>query len=190
MQTRVINKGHPIVEPLLARRPGSLALRHFYWKNKVLKFHIPVKMSKKVAASPMGRPLLMTALLLLAACASPPTQIPSNAVVGNVPKAWATPPILPKAAAPRIVAMHFSSLDVRRGQVWRASFVVSTNTKAMEVRTNLFAINVPRIAAGRFAFSLDVFDTPPIFLRGYRLRVIARNAAGAATEENAPFRIR
>lgn len=86
--------------------------------------------------------------------------------------------------------MHFSSLDVRRGQRWRASFVTSTNTAAMEVRTNLFAINVPRVAPGRFAFTLDVFDTPPIFLRDYRLRVIARNAAGLATEEDAPFRIR
>ena len=86
--------------------------------------------------------------------------------------------------------MRFSSLDVQRGQTWRANFVVSTNTAAMEVRTNLFAINVPRTAPGRFAFTLDIFDAPPIFLRAYRLRVIARNAAAVATEENAPFRIR
>ena len=133
---------------------------------------------------------LMGMGFMLAACASAPTTVPSNVVVGSMPTAWPTPPVLPNEAPPRIVAMRFSSLDVQRGQTWRANFVVSTNTAAMEVRTNLFAINVPRTAPGRFAFTLDIFDAPPIFLRAYRLRGIARNAAAVATEENAPFRIR
>jgi hypothetical protein len=60
----------------------------------------------------------------------------------------------------------------------------------MEVRTNLFAIDVPKTGAGRFGFSLDVYDAPPIFLRKYRLRVIARNAEGKPVEEDAPFEIR
>ena len=36
----------------------------------------------------------------------------------------------------------------------------------------------------------DLFDTPPIFVRPYQLRVIARNSAGKETEEHLPFEIR
>lgn len=86
--------------------------------------------------------------------------------------------------------MRFSSLDVRRGQRWSGSFVTGTNVASVEVRTNLFSIDVPRRAPGRFAFLLDVLDTPPIFVRAYRLRVIARNSVGDRYEENLPFRIR
>ncbi len=86
--------------------------------------------------------------------------------------------------------MRFSSLELVRPTTWRAQFVTSTNVAAMDVRTDLFAINVPKTGAGRFAFTLHVYDVPPIFLRAYRLRVIARNAAGKATEEDVPLQIR
>ncbi len=86
--------------------------------------------------------------------------------------------------------MRFSSLDVRRGQRWSGAFVTGTDVASIEVRTNLFSINVPHRSPGRFAFSLDVLDTPPIFVRAYRLRVIARNSAGSEYEEDLPFRIR
>ena len=68
--------------------------------------------------------------------------------------------------------------------------MTGTNVASIEVRTNLFSINVPRIKPGRFAFTFTVLDTPPIFVRAYRLRVIARNSAGHAYEEDLPFRIR
>jgi hypothetical protein len=58
------------------------------------------------------------------------------------------------------------------------------------VRSNLFSIDVPRTAFGRFAFSLDMLDVPPIFVRKYALRIIARNSAGLETEEDVPFEIR
>lgn len=126
----------------------------------------------------------------IAGCATRPTPMPANAFVGSAPHPWPTPQVLAAAAAPRILAMAFSSLDVSRPGRWRGAFVTSTNVASMEVRTNLFAINVPKTGEGRFAFTLNVFAVPPIFLRGYRLRVIARNAAGIPVEENAPFRIR
>ena len=59
-------------------------------------------------------------------------------------------------APPRILAMRFSSLDVHRGQEWSGSFVTGTNVASVEVRTNLFSINVPHRSPGRFAFTLDV----------------------------------
>lgn len=86
--------------------------------------------------------------------------------------------------------MRFSSLDVRRGQTWSGSIVAGTNVASVEVRTNLFSINVPHVQPGRFVFVLEVLDTPPIFVRTYRLRVIARNSAGTEYEEDLPFRIR
>lgn len=124
----------------------------------------------------------------LAACASHLPDAPSNLSIGAV--ALPTPRIEPNDAPPRILAMRFSSLNVRRGQWWSGAIVTGTNVASVEVRTNLFSINVPKRAAGRFSFRLDVLDAPPIFVRAYRLRVIARNSAGHEDEEDVPFRIR
>ena len=125
---------------------------------------------------------------LLPACASRVPDMPANAAVGLT--AMPTPPVEPNDAPPRILAMRFSSLDVRRGERWLGAFVTGTNVASLEVRTNLFSINAPKRAPGRFDFVLNVLDTPPIFVRAYRLRVIARNSAGDAYEEDLPFRIR
>ncbi len=93
-------------------------------------------------------------------------------------------------AAPAIEAIDLSSIDVRRGQTWWGDVTTSTNVASVEIRSNLFSINVPRRSFGRFSFSLNVFDLPPIFIRAYRLRVIARNTAGEKVEEDLPFRFR
>lgn len=86
--------------------------------------------------------------------------------------------------------MRFSADEVRRGQTWSGTIITSTNVGSVEVRTNLFSIDVPRRTFGDFRFALRVFDVPPIFIRAYRLRVIARNSAGRSVEEDLPFRIR
>lgn len=130
--------------------------------------------------------LALTALL--EACASHLPDPPANVVVG--PAALPAPHIEPNGALPRILGMRFSSLDVRRGERWSAAVVTGTNVASVEVRTNLFSINVPKRAPGSFSFVLDILDTPPIFVRAYRLRVIARNSAGREYEEDLPFRIR
>jgi hypothetical protein len=130
--------------------------------------------------------LALTALF--AACASHLPETPANVTVG--PATLPAPRTEANDAPPRIFAMRFSSLDVRRGERWSGSFVTGTNVASIEVRTNLFSIDVPRRAPGRFAFVLDIFDTPAIFVRAYRLRVIARNSKGRQYEENLPFRIR
>jgi hypothetical protein len=130
--------------------------------------------------------LALTAVI--AACASHLPDAPANVSVG--PATLPSPRTEPNDAPPRMFAMRFSSLDVRRGERWSGSFVTGTNVASVEVRTNLFSIDVPRRAPGRFAFVLDVFDTPSIFVRAYRLRVIARNSGGRQYEENLPFRIR
>jgi hypothetical protein len=115
--------------------------------------------------------------------------MPSNAIVG-AGAALPTPRVEPNDAPPRILGMRFSALDVRRGEHWSGWFVTTTNVASVEVRTNLFSINVPHVAPGHFTFTLDVLDTPPIFVRSYRLRVIARNSPGVADEEDVPFQLR
>ncbi len=115
--------------------------------------------------------------------------MPSNAIVGAV-TALPTPKVEPNGALPKMLGMRFSSLDVRRGEHWSGWFVTSTNVASVEVRTSLFSINAPHVGPGRFQFTLDVLDTPPIFVRSYHLRVIARNSAGDEYEEDLPFRIR
>ncbi|MFY9666027.1 MAG: hypothetical protein WAL67_16945 [Candidatus Cybelea sp.] len=125
---------------------------------------------------------------LFSACASRLPESPANLGVGLA--ALPTPRVEPNDAAPRILAMRFSTLDVKRGTHWSGEFVTGTNVASLEVRTNLFSIDAPRRAPGRFSFVLDVLDTPPIFVRADRLRVIARNSAGHAYEEDLPLRIR
>ncbi|MFZ0032830.1 MAG: hypothetical protein WAK84_13275 [Candidatus Cybelea sp.] len=125
---------------------------------------------------------------LLPACASRLPESPANLAVGLT--ALPMPRVERNDAPPRILAMRFSTLDVKRGTHWSGEFVTGTNVASLEVRTNLFSIDAPKRAPGRFSFVLDVLDTPPIFVRAYRLRVIARNSAGRAYEEDVPLRIR
>jgi len=132
------------------------------------------------------------ALALVAAtigCASHLPPVPPDVTVGSV-RALPTPRFEPMNSAPVILGMHFSSLDVRRGERFSGAFVTGSNVASIEVRTNLFSIDVPRAGFGRFAFDLDVLDLPPIFIRPYRLRVIARNSAGDEFEQDLPFEIR
>lgn len=124
-----------------------------------------------------------------AACAPHPAEAPAGVSVGAA-DALPTPRVEPNDALPDVLAMHFSSLDVRRGERWSGEFVTGTSVASVEVRTNLFSIDVPRTTYGHFKFAVNVFDVPQIFIRVYRLRVIARNSAGVEWERDLPFRIR
>jgi hypothetical protein len=135
------------------------------------------------------RAALAFVVFLFGGCASHAVAVPANVSLGGRALQPA-PAVAANDAPPRILAMHFSDGVVQRGQTWSGQIVTTTNVASVEVRTNLFSINVPRRDFGRFAFELRVFDVPPIFVRAYTVRVIARNSAGAQTEEDFPFRIR
>jgi hypothetical protein len=122
-------------------------------------------------------------------CASHQTGIPQNLSFGSTPLREHPVPAA-NDAPPRILAMRFSAADVRRGETWTGEIVTATNVASVEVRTSLFSIDVPRTEFGRFAFRLHVYDVPPIFIRAYQVRVIARNSAGVEAEEDFPLRIR
>lgn len=128
------------------------------------------------------------ATLLVAGCAARATPVPPN-----VSFTWNAALPQPRTAAnqdaPHIMAMKFSAPVMRRGSDWRGRVVTSTNVASVEVRSSLFSLNVPRRRFGDFSFVLHVLDVPPIFVRAYRLRVIARNTAGVQTEEDLPIRI-
>jgi hypothetical protein len=126
---------------------------------------------------------------VLAGCASHGVAVPSNVTFDGA-GALPTPPVTAGDAAPRIAAMRFSAPEVDRGETWSGRIITSTNVASVEVRTNLFSIDVPRTTFGDFRFALRIYDVPPIFVRAYRVRVIARNAAGQSVEEDLPFRIR
>jgi hypothetical protein len=124
----------------------------------------------------------------LAGCAAHPA-LPANVSLGDSP-ALPSPRVAAANAAPKILAVALSSNDVRPGQTWSGRIITSTNVASLEIRTNLFSLNVPRRTFGDFSFLLRIYDVPPIFVRGYDLRIIARNTAGASVEEDLPFRIR
>ena len=126
------------------------------------------------------------------ACSPVPKTVPPNLSVAEaIPRAWPAP--LSKAAGERpvIQAMRFSSLEPRLGTNWNGDFLVSTNTASVEViGVNIFSFSTPHVGNGRFHFQFHLIDVPPFFVRTYDLRVIARNVAGDASEEDVPFQIR
>ena len=164
-------------------------------------------MSRGVDQMAMTRASLTCILLIaFAACSARQPDAfytPANVSVGTTVggsleqiRAASAPIVASNDAPPQIKRMHFDTLNVcRRTHAacysdWSGEFVTSTNVASVEVRTNLFSIDVPRRTFGVFAFSVDVLDLPPIFIRDYRLRVIARNSAGVMNEEDVPFHIR
>jgi hypothetical protein len=128
--------------------------------------------------------------LALCGCAPIPLAMPPNVRIGASTRALPEPRVRGNAAPAAIEAIELSSNDVRRGRTWSGTIVTSTNVASVEIRSNLFSLDVPRQSYGRFAFRVNVFDLPPIFIRAYRLRIIARNSAGASVEEDLPFRFR
>ena len=126
------------------------------------------------------------------ACSSAPPPMPDNVSTSNVSgaRAFAVPMSSP-GSPPQIVHIAYEP-SVTRGPDQRFSGTIwaSSNVASVEVRTNLFSINARKTGAGLFRFDALVYDLPPIFVRPYRLRVIARTTEGVEAEEDLPFRIR
>src|SRR5579863_2242759 len=81
--------------------------------------------NRSVAPHVLHRMGVLALTALLPACATRPPDPPANLVVGMA--ALPSPRIEPNGAPPRILAMRFSSLDVRRGQAWSGAMVTGTN---------------------------------------------------------------
>ncbi len=130
-------------------------------------------------------------LVAITACSSSAPQLSENATMSGVHAANSFPiPMSSPGAPPQIVHITYVP-SVRRGPGERFSGMIwaSSNVASVEVRTNLFSINARKKGVGLFTFEADVYDLPPIFVRPYRLRVIARTTDGVEAEEDLPFRI-
>jgi hypothetical protein len=118
--------------------------------------------------------------------------MPSNVTVTAArSKGTFSTPMRAPDAPPEIVHIVYTPA-ISRGpqQQFSGTVWTSSNVASIELRTNLFSINAKKRDAGWFTFAADVYDLPPIFVRPYSLRVIARNTAGVEAEEDLPFRIR
>jgi hypothetical protein len=116
--------------------------------------------------------------------------MPANATTMRVTQTVKVPMNAPDDP-PKIVRIRYDD-SVARGPQSRFTGTIWTgsNVASVEVRTNLFSIGARKTDVGRFDFGVDVYDLPPIFIRPYTLRIIARNAAGTEAEEDLPLRIR
>jgi cytochrome oxidase Cu insertion factor (SCO1/SenC/PrrC family) len=132
---------------------------------------------------------LMPVFVLAGCVRALPPRPPLLTVAPVRPADWPAPSVRAAAAAPEIEALRFSSLDARVGTDWDGEVLASTNAARVELATSLFRFDAPRVAPGRFRFHFNLVDVPAQFVRDYRLRVVARTAAGAESATEVPFRI-
>ncbi len=121
-----------------------------------------------------------------------PAKAPANwTVSSDMPQPWPKAIPAPPDAAPRIVRVWLSSLGIGPGSTLAGAVATTTNVASVEVRTAAFSINSSHVAAGQFRFQTRVLELPPLArLHTYTLDVIARNTAGTAQVEQAPFSMR
>ena len=117
-------------------------------------------------------------------------DVPANVVVGSRPAALPSGPNVDFSARPTISAVWLSSLTLLRGDTWSGEISTSSNVASVEVRTDSFSFSVPRARIGDFAFSYPIPDLPPYLRRPFTLHIVARNAAGDASDEGVPIEIK
>lgn len=133
----------------------------------------------------------VTCLTFMACGSETPPRAPQNLVVSvKQPRPWPTAPVAAANAAPRIVRIWLSRLEIQPGSSLDGTIVASTNVASVEVRTPAFSINSVHAAQGQFRFHTHILELPPLSRRHtYTLDFIARNTAGVQTIEQAPLRI-
>lgn len=119
---------------------------------------------------------------LFVSCArkAPPPQAPV-AVGWNVAQST-TAPVTGPNAAPRIVRVWISQDTVSDGDVLRGHVTTSTNVASLEVRLGPRSATMTRTTFGQFDGSYRVPWVPSFLHRSYTVLLIARNAAGRASE--------
>ncbi len=127
---------------------------------------------------------------LLTGCSTAAPPPPSFVSVGGpLPASWPSPGPAVPGSPPKPLAMHFSTLSVPLGGEWSGELVTTSDAAGVELMTNLFSLRPVAVAPGRFRFRYRMLDLPPFLVRGYKLRVFVRNAAGQASETDIPFRL-
>jgi hypothetical protein len=126
--------------------------------------------------------------IVACACSEPSagTGIDAAAIVVS-PNPWPTPQIAAPNSAPRIIALWMNETSIPSGSEWYGRAITSTNVASLEIRTESFSFVAQRVAFGDFRFHQHMLDMVPFYKRAYVLHVIARNAAGNATERHVPI---
>ncbi|MHB8148367.1 MAG: hypothetical protein ACYDGM_14055, partial [Vulcanimicrobiaceae bacterium] len=101
-----------------------------------------------------------------------------------------TPLVLPPNAAPQIIAVHFNQNVIHSGEIISGTVTTSTNVASVEVRMAGYSINLPRTNFGEFVLSYRTPHIPRVARGNYTARIIARNTAGVATEQDIPIALR
>ena len=91
---------------------------------------------------------------------------------------------------PHIVSIWMSQSTTHRGDVVRGRVVASKNTASVEVRVGGYGTVMQKIDATTFVMAYRVPWTPFFLHRTWTVRVIARNIAGVATEQDTAIAVR
>ncbi len=169
------------------------------------------------SASPQVAPVVPAAApmptAVLSPSATPPTPLPSPTVGPTssstagpspgllpspsptplpvvTPSPAPTPLVLPPNAAPQIIAMHFNQNVIHSGEIISRTVTTSTNVASVEVRIAGYSISLPRTDFGEFVLSYQTPHIPRLVRGNYTARIIARNTAGVATEQDIPVALR
>ena len=132
------------------------------------------------------RSILLTLVFCAAGCALG-VHVPANVRVGGSPGTLPPAPIARPSASPRIVSVWLSATTIAPMQRFDGAITTSTNVASVEMRTETFSYEVPRVAFGRFEFHYVMPELPPPARRHYLLWIIARNAAGIEDVEGVPI---
>ncbi|HUY41012.1 MAG TPA: hypothetical protein VMV82_05535 [Candidatus Dormibacteraeota bacterium] len=130
---------------------------------------------------------LLLALVLCTTGCTLAVHVPANVRVGGSPGAPPPAPVAAASASPRIVSVWLSETTIAPMQRFAGTVTTSTNVASVEMRTETFSYNVPRLAFGQFAFHYVMPELPPPARRHYLLWIIARNAAGVEDVEGVPI---
>ncbi|PZR59599.1 MAG: hypothetical protein DLM50_00370 [Candidatus Meridianibacter frigidus] len=135
------------------------------------------------------RPALLAAILLCVACArTQPNEM--SVAVGPGVAASVPAPVASPEATPQIVRIWLSQDSVTQGDFLRGHVTTSTNVASLEVRLGPRTANMRRTTFGQFEGSYRIPWVPAFLHRSYTVQVIARNAAGEATEVRVPVTYR
>lgn len=86
----------------------------------------------------------------------------------------------------RILSINLSSDTVQAGDVASARVITTSNAAALTARIGSYQVNVPRVAPGTFALSMNV---PHIYVPGHRVVIVvtAIRSDGASTQRSVPL---
>lgn len=127
-------------------------------------------------------------LLFTSCVGNGPNEVPI--AIGSAFKADTLAPKEEPDGTPHIVRVWLSEDTVAQGDVLRGHVTTTTNVASLEVRLGPRSANLKRQTFGQFGGRYRIPWLPLFLHRSYSIQIIARNAAGKATEVRVPIKYR